>query len=116
MLKDYAPARKMIEYGIPVAIATDLNPNCWTESMPMVIVLSCYNMKMDPAEALTAATLNAACAIDRQEKIGSLEIGKQADIVIFNVPNYFFLSYQFGINPVQQVIKKGKIVVDNSKK
>ncbi|NHK31410.1 MAG: imidazolonepropionase [Asgard group archaeon] len=116
MLKNYAPARKMIEYGIPIAIATDLNPNCWTESMPIIIVLSCYNMKMDPAEALTAATLNAACAIDRQEKIGSLEIGKQADIVIFNIPNFFFLSYQFGMNPVLQVIKKGKIVVDNSRK
>lgn len=114
MLKDYAPARKMIDFDIPIAIATDLNPNCWTESMLMVIVLSCYNMKMDPAEALTAATLNAACAIDRQNTIGSLEVGKQADIVIFNVPNYFFLSYQFGVNLVSKVIKKGKIVVDNS--
>lgn len=116
MLKDYAPARKMINFGIPIAIATDLNPNCWTESMLMVIVLSCYNMKMDPAEALTAATLNAACAINRQEKIGSIEVGKQADIVVFNIPNYFFLSYQFGVNLVSQVIKKGKIVVDNSMK
>ncbi|NHJ47198.1 MAG: imidazolonepropionase [Asgard group archaeon] len=113
MLKEYAPARKMIDFGIPVAIATDLNPNCWTESMPMVIVMSCYNMKMDPAEALTAATINAACAIERQETIGSLEVGKQADIAIFDVPNYFFLSYQFGVNLVSKVIKKGKIVVEN---
>lgn len=111
MLKDYAPARKMIEMGIPVAIATDLNPNCWTESMLMVIVLSCYNMKMDPAEALTAATLNAACAIKREKTIGSLEVGKQADITIFNVTNYYFLSYQFGVNLVSKVIKKGKLVV-----
>ncbi|MBN1329869.1 MAG: imidazolonepropionase [Candidatus Heimdallarchaeota archaeon] len=112
MLKEYANARKMIEYGIPVAIATDLNPNCWTESMLMVIVLSCYNMKMSPAEALTAATLNAACAMDRQNYIGSLEVGKQADIVIFDVPNYFFLSYQFGVNLVSKVIKKGKLVIE----
>lgn len=113
MLKDYAPARKMIDYGIPVAIATDLNPNCWTESMLMVIVLSCYNMKMSPAEALTAATLNAACAIERQETIGSLEIGKKADIAIFDVSNYYFLSYKFGVNLVSKVIKNGKIVVEN---
>ncbi len=113
MMKDYAPARKMIEYGIPVAIATDLNPNCWTESMLMTIALSCYNMKMSPAEALTAATINAACAIQRENNIGSLEVGKNADITIFDVPNYYFLSYQFGINLVSKVIKHGKIVVEN---
>ena len=113
MLKDYAPARKMIDMGIPVAIATDLNPNCWTESMLMVIVLSCYNMKMSPAEALTAATLNAACAIQREEKIGSIEVGKQADIVVFEVPNYYFLSYQFGVNLVSKVIKNGKLVIEH---
>ena len=113
MMKDYAPARKMIEYGIPIAIATDLNPNCWTESMLMTIVLSCYNMKMSPAEALTAATINAACAIQRESEIGSLEVGKKADIAIFEVPNYYFLSYQFGINLVSKVIKNGKIVVEN---
>ena len=113
MMKDYAPARKMIEYGIPVAIATDLNPNCWTESMLMTIVLSCYNMKMSPAEALSAATINAACAIQRENEIGSLEVGKKADIAIFEVPNYYFLSYQFGINLVSKVIKNGKIVVQN---
>lgn len=113
MMKDYAPARKMIEYGIPIAIATDLNPNCWTESMLMTIVLSCYNMKMSPAEALTAATINAACAIQRESEIGSLEVGKKADIAIFEVPNYYFLSYQFGTNLVSKVIKNGKIVVEN---
>jgi imidazolonepropionase len=116
MLKDYAPARKMIEYGIPVAIATDLNPNCWTESMQIIIVLSCYNMKLTPAEALTAATLNAACAIQREDKIGSLETGKQADLVIFSVPNHYFLSYQFGVNLVSTVIKNGQIVIENGLK
>ncbi len=114
MLKDYAPARKMIDYGIPIAIATDLNPNCWTESMLMVIVLSCYNMKMSPAEALTAATINAACAIQREDEVGSIEVGKKADIVIFDVPNHYFLSYQFGINLVSKVVKNGKIVIENS--
>ncbi|MCJ7648190.1 MAG: imidazolonepropionase, partial [Candidatus Lokiarchaeota archaeon] len=112
MLKDYAPARKMIEYGIPIALATDLNPNCWTESMQMIIVLACYNMKLKPAEALTAATINAACAIQRQDKIGSLEIGKKADINIFDIPNHQFLAYQFGGNLISKVIKNGKVVVD----
>jgi imidazolonepropionase len=113
MLQDYAHARKMIEMGIPLALATDLNPNCWTESMLMIIALSCYNMKMTPAEALTAATLNAACAVQRQNFIGSLEVGKKADILIFNVPNHDFLAYQFGVNLVSKVIKNGKIMVEN---
>ena len=107
MLKDYAPARKMIEFGIPIALATDLNPNCWTESMQMIIALACYNMKMTPAEALSASTINAACALQRQEQIGSLEVGKKADIIIFDVPNYLFLGYRFGVNLVSTVIKDG---------
>jgi len=112
MLKEYAPARKMIEMGIPVALATDFNPNCWTESMQMIIALACYHMKMSPAEALSAATINAACAIGRQEEIGSLEVGKKADIIVFDVPNHNFLPYQFGVNLVSKVIKSGKVVVD----
>ncbi|MFX0075513.1 MAG: imidazolonepropionase [Candidatus Hermodarchaeota archaeon] len=112
MLKDYAPARKMIEMGIPIALATDLNPNCWTESLQMIIALACYHMKLSPAEALSATTINAACAINRQEEIGSIEVGKKADIVIFDVPNHNFLPYQFGVNLVSKVIKNGKIVVD----
>ena len=112
MLKEYAPARKMIDMNIPVALATDLNPNCWTESMQIIIVLACYMMKMSPAEALTASTLNAACAIDEQHHIGSLEIGKDADINVFSIPNHHFLAYQFGVNLISEVIKKGKIVID----
>jgi imidazolonepropionase len=113
MLKEYAPARKMIDFEIPIALATDLNPNCWTESMLMIITLACYNMKLSPAEALTAATINSACAIDRQDEIGSLEVGKKADIVIFDVPNYNFLPYKIGVNLVSKVIKNGKIVINN---
>jgi imidazolonepropionase len=115
MLKDYAPARKMIEMGIPIALATDLNPNCWTESMQMIIALACYHMKLSPAEALTAATINAACAIERQNVIGSIEVGKKADIIVFDVPNHNFLPYQFGVNLVSKVIKNGNIVVDFEK-
>ncbi|MFX0035599.1 MAG: imidazolonepropionase [Candidatus Hermodarchaeota archaeon] len=113
MLKDYAPARKMIEMELPIALATDLNPNCWTESMQMIITLACYNMKLSPAEALTAATINGACAIQKQDEIGSLEIGKKADLIIFNVPNHEFLPYHFGVNLVSKVIKNGIIVVNH---
>jgi len=114
MLKEYAPARKMIDMDIPIALATDLNPNCWTESMQIIIALACYMMKMNPAEALTASTLNAACAIDEQHRIGSLEVGKDADLNIFSIPNHHFLAYQFGVNLISKVIKKGKIVIDRN--
>ncbi|MFW9969702.1 MAG: imidazolonepropionase [Candidatus Odinarchaeota archaeon] len=113
MLDQYAPARKMIELGIPIALATDLNPNCWTESMQMVIALACYHMKLSPAEALTASTINGACAIQKEDEIGSIEIGKKADLLVFDVPNHHFLPYHFGVNLVSKVIKNGKIVVDN---
>ena len=112
MMRDYAPARKIIEYGIPIALATDLNPNCWTESMQIIIALACYHMKLSPAEALTAATINAACALQKQEQIGSIEVGKKADLIIFDVPNHNFIPYQFGVNLVSKVIKNGKVVVD----
>jgi len=101
----------MIELGIPIALATDLNPNCWTESMQMIIALACYHMKLSPAEALVASTLNGACALQKESQIGSLEKGKKADIIIFDVPNHNFLPYQFGVNLVSIVIKNGKIVV-----
>ncbi|NHJ20023.1 MAG: imidazolonepropionase [Candidatus Lokiarchaeota archaeon] len=112
MLKDYAPARKMIEMGIPIALATDLNPNCWTESLQIIIALACYHMKLSPAEALSAVTINAACALNRQEEIGSLEVGKKADLVVFDIPSHNFLPYHFGVNLVSKVIKNGKIVID----
>ncbi|MHA2281977.1 MAG: imidazolonepropionase [Promethearchaeota archaeon] len=114
MSKEYAPARRMIDLGIPIALATDLNPNCWTASMQMIITLACYNMRLSPAEALTASTINSACAIQRQDEIGSIEVGKKADLIIFDVPNHQFLPYQFGVNLVSGVIKNGRIVVDNS--
>jgi len=109
MMKNYSDARKMIEFGVPVALATDLNPNCWTENMQFIIQLACLYMKMTPAEAITAATFNSACAIDLNDKVGSLEPGKQADIVILNCPSYMFIPYHFGVNLVEMVIKKGNL-------
>ena len=110
MMNEYAPARKMIDAGVPLALATDLNPNCYVENMQFMMQLGCFNMKMTPAEALTAATFNAACAINRQNIIGSLEVGKQADLLVLSVPNYQMIPYHFGINHVSTVIKKGVIV------
>jgi imidazolonepropionase len=110
MMEQYAPARKMINSGVPVALATDLNPNCWTENMQMIIQLACLKMQMTPAEAITAATFNAACAIGMQHTVGSLEKGKQADVLILDCPNHQFLPYHFGVNLVEIVIKKGQIL------
>ena len=107
MMQQYAPAREIIDCGVPVALATDLNPNCWTENMQLVIQLACLKMQMTPAEAITAATFNAACAIGLQNRVGSLEIGKQADCIILNCPNHRFLPYHFGVNLVETVVKKG---------
>lgn len=106
----YAPARKIIDFGVPIALATDLNPNCWVENMQFIIQLACLNMKMTPAEAVTASTFNAACAIGLQDNIGSLEKGKQADVIILDCPNHMFLPYHYGINLVETVIKKGIII------
>jgi len=112
-LEQYANAKKMIENGVIVALATDLNTNCWTESMQFIIQLACFKMGMTPAQAINAATINAAYAIDRQQTVGSLEPGKKADIIVLNIPNHRFLCYHFGVNHVAMVIKNGQIVVDN---
>ncbi|MEH7345014.1 imidazolonepropionase [Bacillus sp. JJ1532] len=107
-----AAGRKMIDKGVAVAISTDCNPGSSpTTSMPLVMNLACISMRLTPAESLTAATYNAACAINRQEKIGSLEVGKQADIVLWNVKSYQELQYLFGVNHVKSVWKKGVQVV-----
>ncbi len=113
MEDEYSPARKMIEKEMPIALATDLNPNCWTESMQMIITLACLQMKMTPSEALTAATVNAAKAVGRDD-IGILEKGKKADFLILNVPNHMHLPYRFGVNLVEDVYKNGERVKHNT--
>ncbi|MDW8039878.1 MAG: imidazolonepropionase [Nitrososphaerota archaeon] len=112
MVGRYADARKMIDYGVPVALGTDFNPSCWVENQQLVIAFACYFMRMTPAEAITATTINAAHAIGRAHEIGSLEVGKKADIIVLNVPNHMFLGYRFGVNLVDKVIKNGRLVVD----
>jgi imidazolonepropionase len=107
----YAPARRLIERGLAVAVASDCNPGtCPTENLPLVGAMACTQMKMLPAETLTALTLNAAAALGRADRIGSLEVGKQADLTICNVPDYRHLFYHFGINHVWRVIKRGRVV------
>ncbi|MFZ5515967.1 MAG: imidazolonepropionase [Candidatus Zhuqueibacterota bacterium] len=107
----YAPARKMIDAGLPAAIATDFNPgSCMTQSMPMMMTLACIYMKMLPEEVWLAATAHAARAIHRSGHIGTLAPGSQADIVLWNIPNYKYLPYHFGINHAGCVIKKGNVV------
>jgi len=110
-LSRYAPARTMLDAGLPVAIATDFNPgSCMTESMAMMMTLSCIYMKMLPEEAWLAATAHASRAIDRSGQIGTLVPGSQADLVLWNIPNYKYLPYHFGINHADCVIKKGTVV------
>jgi imidazolonepropionase len=107
----YPPVIKMISSGVAVALATDFNPgSCPTESMQIILTLACVQIKMSPSQAICAVTINAAHALDRADTIGSLEVGKQADIIILDVPNYKFIPYHFGVNNVETVIKNGKIM------
>jgi len=108
----FADARKMIEMGIPIALATDLNPNCWVMNMQFIITLAVYFLKLTPAEAISASTINAAHAIGKAREVGSIEVGKKADIIIIDVPNHMHIGYVFGHNCVEYVIKDGKLVVE----
>lgn len=104
-LDHYAPARRMIEMGLPVALATDCNPGtCPCESMPLIISLACTQMKMTPEEAIVAATLNGAYALQRARDTGSIEVGKRADLALWDMPSYTHLPYRFGSNLAYSVI------------
>lgn len=106
----YTPAKKLLEADAILAIATDCNPGTsWNESMQFAIALACRYMKLTPAQAIAAATINAAHAIRRADTIGSIEPGKQADMLILSVPNYRQVGYRYGTNLVKQIIKRGQI-------
>lgn len=108
-LKQYAPARALIEAGAIVALATDYNPGTSpTVSMPMILSLACSQLRMTPAEAIAAATVNAAYSLNRDQQIGSLEAGKQADIAIFDVEDYREIPYYFGVNKCWMTFKRGQ--------
>lgn len=109
--REYTPARAILEAGGLLALATDLNPGtAWGGDMQLTIALACRYMRLTPAQAIVAATLNAAAAIQQSDRIGSIEPGKQADLLILSVSDYRHLGYRFGMNLVQTVIKKGKII------
>lgn len=109
--KPYAPARKLIDSGCAVALASDYNPgSCFTNSIPLMFALAVIHMGMTLEEALCALTLNGASALGREKEIGSIEVGKKADMVVLSVPQYEFLVYHTCKNVVSEVIKEGKIV------
>ena len=109
--KTFAPARRMIELGIPEAIASDFNPgSCPSLNLQLAMTMGYLKYRMTPEEVLTAVTINAACSCGLEEKIGTLEVGKQADIVIWNAPDMEMLVYRMGSNLAKTVIKKGEIV------
>ena len=108
---DYTRARRLIELGGALALASDLNPGtCWCESMQFIVALACRMLKLTPAEAINAATINAAHALNLGRYVGSLEVGKQADVLVLDVPDYRHLGYRFGTNLVETVVKRGQMV------
>ncbi len=107
----YAPAKKMVEKGIPVAIASDFNPgSCPSLNLQLAINLGCLKYRLLPEEVLTAVTINPACAINRGDLVGTIEPGKQADMVIWNAPDFEMVCYRFGSNLADKVIKKGELI------
>ena len=107
--KTFAPARRMVELGIPVVIASDFNPgSCPSLNLPFAMNLGLLRYKLTPEEVLTAVTINAACSIGMEDRLGSLETGKQGDLVIWDAPDWEMLLYRFGSNLCHTVIKAGQ--------
>lgn len=115
-LGTYAKAREIVNRGLPVALATDLSAADMCESMQMMMTLAVLQMKMTTEEALVASTINAAHAIERAHEIGSLEVGKKADIVIFDAPNHKFFPYHYGVNLAEKVFKNGGLVAEKGRR
>jgi imidazolonepropionase len=114
-LQRYAPARDLIDAGAVVGLATDFNPGTSpTVSIPMILSLACAQMRMTPAEAITAATINPAYSLGRGKHIGSLEIGKLADMAVFEVDDYREIPYYFGMNSCHTTFKRGKVIHSRS--
>ncbi len=110
-MKKYPPARDMIEQGVAVSLATDLNPgSSMTESLPLMMTMGCTLYQMVPKEVIQGTTIHAARSMGRENEIGSLEVGKQADILCLDIPNYRYLPYHFGVDHTEIVMKKGRIV------
>ncbi len=109
-----APARRLLDAGLPVALATDVNPgSCTIESLGLIMSMAASLLRMTPMESLVACTANAAAAIDRADRIGTITVGFQADLLILDVPNVARWAYQVGVNPVRVVLKRGRVVLEN---
>jgi imidazolonepropionase len=106
----FADGRRLIAAGVPVALGTDFSPNCWCESMQLVIALACHHNGLTPAEAIVGATVNAAHAIGREGEVGTLESGRLADLLVLDVPSAPHLGYRLGGNTVEVVVKRGHVV------
>ena len=108
---DFADGRAFVDEEVPVALGSDINPGtCWCESIPFILALACRYEKLTPAEAIVAATINAAYSLGIADRVGSLAPGKLADVLIADVPEYAHLAYRFGANPIETVIKRGRVV------
>ena len=105
----FADGRRLVAAGVPVALGTDFNPNAWCESMQLVIALACHHNGLLPAQAITAATVNAAYAVGRGEQVGTIERGKLADLLVLDAPSYHHLGYRMGGDLVEAVVKRGRI-------
>lgn len=111
---DFANGWAFIEENVPVALGSDINPGTsWCESMPMVIAIATRYEKLTTAQAIVAATLNAAYASGVGERVGSLQVGKLADVLIADVPDYRYLAYRYGTNAIGTVIKRGRVVMEH---
>ena len=115
-LGTYADARGIIDAGLPVALGTDLSAADMCESMQMMMSIATLQMKMTSAEALVGATINAAHSIERAKELGSLEVGKRADIVVFDAPNHMHFAYHYGVNLAERVYKDGKLVAESGRR
>ncbi len=112
---EYAPARRLLDADLPVAVATDYNPgSCMVESLPLVMTIACTQMRMSPIEVLVSATANAAAAIDRHDRLGAIRVGMQADLVVLDVPNLERWLYEPGRNCIRMVIKAGSVAVSEA--
>ena len=112
----YARGRFIIDNNCAVALASDFNPgSCFSESIPLIFALATLYMDITTEEAVSALTINAAAALDRADRIGSLDAGKQGDLVVLEYPSYKFIPYHVGVNTVEKVIKNGNLVFDKEK-
>ena len=112
----YARGRFIIDNNCAVALATDFNPgSCFTESIPLIFVLATLYMNITIEETVTALTINGAAALDRQDTVGSIDVGKKGDMIVLEYPSYKFIPYHLGISTIEKVVKTGNLIFDKEK-